>query len=149
MKRSSIFPAAGIGALLLIASPASSADDQEWTAIMDMAELTAFVSGRTMLMYKTRTQYYRPDGNMVEHFRSNDALLVRQRTLDDKARLCWHIFTIPDRVIDCSEIQRSSADPDRYRYKWINAQGAPPLELAGKPSKKMIDVLNEKAGLEQ
>ena len=63
--------------------------------------------------------------------------------------LCWHIFTIPDRVIDCAQIQRSSEDENKYRYKWMNAQGAPPLELVDKPTERMIEALNAKAGPRQ
>ena len=131
-------------AIMLAAGIPASGLAEEWTPITDVEEIRSMVTDRTMVMYQTRQQYHRRDGNMVEYFGENQSYIVRKWKLRDDGKFCWMIFTIPDRVVDCAAIQRG---PDgKLRYKWENAQGAPPLEHLEPTPASLIEALEEKAG---
>ena len=120
---------------------------QEWVRVESPDEVRSLVTNRTLVMYQSRQQYHRSDGNMVEYFAENNSYMVRKWAVNEDGLLCWMIFTIPDRVIDCSEIQRG---PDgAMRYKWKNAQGAPPLKVLEATPADLIDELDAKAGIVQ
>lgn len=96
-----------------------------WTPIEKAEEVKALVEGKPVLMYGSRTQLHRQDGNMVKHFEENDAYMVRKWTIDENARLCWMIFTKPEHVIDCAHIEMSQTDPVKYRFSWSNTTTKP------------------------
>ena len=129
--------------LLVLPLTAAAAAASEWKAHSDPAEVLDLVKG------KTRIQYYRADGNMIEHFSDYDSNTIRKWSVREDGRLCWYIFSMPERTIDFAAIQRSSEDTDVLRYKWENAQGEPPLEFAEQPTVEMIRALDKAAGPEE
>ncbi len=127
-------------------APAHSAD-LDWTVIDDPAEVRALFDGKTVLMYKTRPQFYRADGNLVEFFRSEDYYAVKKWTVNEAGQLCWVFHAIPDKVIDCAVISRNPDQPAMYGYNWVNLEyQRSPFEFIDGPTPKMVEELNKVAG---
>ena len=130
------------GAGLVFAEPV-------WTRIDNPDELRTLVAGRFLLMSTTRTLFHREDGNMIEHFAESDSYTVRKWTLDEDGKLCWSIHLKSDQVADCAYIEKSDADPVRYRYHWIDLGSKQPLEFAEGTREDIVDALNKAAGPSQ
>lgn len=130
----------------LITSATMTSAEPNWTRITAAEELKALLVGRFVVMYTDRIQFHRDDGNMIEHFAENDSLMFRRWTFEGDGKLCWRIFSKPDRVIDCTYIEKSDSDPVKYRYNWINAGSKPPLEFLEGTRAELIDALESEAG---
>jgi hypothetical protein len=120
--------------------------EPNWARITTPEELKTLLVGRFVVMYIDRTQFHRQDGNMIEHFAENDSFMIRRWSFDGEGKLCWRIFSKPDRVIDCTYIEKSDSDPVKYRYNWINAGSKPPLEFLEGTRAEMLDALESEAG---
>ena len=145
MERISLIgPAARANVAFLFLGSSVFAAAEEWVPIKDTNEIRSIVTERTLVMYKTRQQYHRRDGNMVEYFPENESYTIRKWDIRDDGVVCWMIFTLPDRVIDCAAIQRGPGGA--LRYKWENAQGAPPLEFMETTPPALLKELDAKAG---
>lgn len=122
----------------------SAAAGQDWKPVRDLGEVRTIVTGRTLLMYKTRQQFHRHDGNMIEYFLENHSFTVRKWSVREDGAICWKIFSKPDHVIDCAMLQRGEGEA--LRYKWENVQGAPPLEILETNPPELITELDAQAG---
>ena len=120
--------------------------EEEWTAFDDPAAVQRLFSGKTAILYKTWPQFYRADGNMVEYDKTNDLYTIRKWNVSDDAKLCWAIFSKPDRVIDCAVIARKSGDPNAFRYEWEHAAGKSPFEFIDAPTERMVEELEKASG---
>ena len=130
------------GAGLVFAEPV-------WTRIDNRDELRTLVAGRFLLMSTTRTLFHREDGKMIEYFAESDSYTVRKWTLDEDGKLCWSIHLKSDQVADCAYIEKSDAEPVRYRYHWIDPGSKQPLEFAEGTREDIVDALNKAAGPSQ
>ena len=131
---------------LLLTTVRAAMAQGDWVPITKPTELRKLFSGKTVQMYKTRIQYYRKDGKMIEYDSSYRSYLARKWTIDNAAKLCWKVFGNVDRIIDCATVFRNSASPTQFRFRWTNAKGASPVTVISGSTKKLIDALDKKAG---
>lgn len=124
--------------------PGAAVAAENWRPVSDPDEVRALIVARVLVTYKTRQQYHRSDGAMIVFFSDYESYAIRRWKVREDGKLCWMIFGDPGRLIDCAAIQRGSGGA--LRYKWENAQGAPPLETPDIDASHLIAELTAMAG---
>ena len=131
--------------LLLGLSAAGSQADQEWIAIKNPDEVRTLISGRA-IDGKHWVEYYRAVGNMAYLYRPEDSLVIRNWKVDDNGRLCSTVFSKPEFVVDCYELQRTKTEPVQYRG--THKMGVSRFVFLDEPPMRLRDAIREKAGAE-
>ncbi len=114
--------------------------DPTWTTISDPAELRQLVSGRA-LDGKYWKFYFRADGIMA--YSRNEFPSVRGWNITSDGRLCFHVYQLPDRVIDCQTVQRTDGESPQYRFASETSEF--PIQFS-EPDQKLIDAVSNRAG---
>jgi hypothetical protein len=117
-------------------------EHQEWMAIADPAELRELVSGQA-LDGRYWKFYFRADGKMA--YSKNDFISVREWSITDAGKLCYSVFSLPDRIIECHTVERTAELPATYRFKSETEEFV--IEFSA-PAKDLIDAVTERAGSE-
>jgi hypothetical protein len=117
-------------------------EHQEWVTIDNPRELRELVSGRA-LDGKYWKFYFRADGVMA--YSKNNFPSVREWNVSDDNKLCYSVFSLPDRIIHCHTIQRTRESPTLYRFE---SETEEYLIEFSTPAKDLVDAVNERAGPE-
>ena len=131
-----------IGAFTGALSSSAATGSDKWVDIDDPAEIRELITGRG-LDGKYWKYYFRADGIMA--YSRNDFPSVREWSITDDGRLCYAVYSLPDRIISCDRIQRSRQLPTEYRF--TTETGDFPIEFSD-PAQDLIDAVTERAGPE-
>ena len=91
--------------------------------------------------------YFRQDGNAAAHVggpHAADALAVRKWSISDDGKLCVAPFTVPDRIVDCYTVQRSSGSSPEFRYRSLT--GLHDFQVVDAIPKDLAAAIDAKAG---
>jgi hypothetical protein len=129
---------------LAVGTSASSLgdDDGEWVTIDNPVEIRELISGRA-LDGEYWKFYFRADG--VMGYTKNNFPSVRGWTITEDGRLCYSVYSMPERIIDCDRIQQTQGSPTSYRFK--SETNEFPIEFSA-PAQELIDAVTERAGPE-
>ncbi len=129
-----------LAVIALMPMPVVAQAEVPWTTISDSAELRQLVSGRA-LDGKYWKFYFRADGVMA--YSRNDFPSVRGWNITPDGRLCFHVYQMPDRVIDCQTVQRTDGEPPQYRFASETSDF--PIRFS-EPDQDLIDAVSNRAG---
>lgn len=115
---------------------------EQWETINDPEELRELVSGRA-LDGEYWKFYFRADGIMA--YSKNSFPSVRGWSITDDGRLCYSVYSLPNRIIDCHSIQRTGSSPAKYRFTSETEDF--PIEFSV-PARELMDAVKERAGPE-
>lgn len=141
MRTFSMAGAAVLAAALAASGPCAAAEE-EWTEVNDADQLRTLLEGKAM-DGNYWVFYFRQDGKMA--YLQDDYETVREWRVTEEGALCFNVYGMPDRIIECPEIQRSATDPDRYRIK--NKNGVHDFKIA-EPPKRAMDLIEAKTAAE-
>jgi len=125
--------------------PTHAQESQDWIQITDPAELTSFLSGKS-LGNEEYTDFYRSDGAMAYHNRDYDTIVVRKWVVKDNGQVCTYIYVKPDKLVECTTFARSIEHPDRYQMVFLGKNFVAKGQFYEEPPQLLVDAVNEKAG---
>ncbi len=99
-------------ALILSISLSKAQSDPKWNGVTDPNELDNLIRGKA-LDGMSWIFYFRGDGKLASsHY---DSMTVREWSITDEGEICYAVFSMPDKIIRCETIEKSTAAPPRYR----------------------------------
>ncbi|MCP5001942.1 MAG: hypothetical protein GY933_25225 [Hyphomicrobiales bacterium] len=151
MMRFRSIPLFIIIALAVFITNSLAKDDISWVQINDPAEIRKIFSDKTFMVRKSRTDFYRKDGNMISNNKSYglDTIAIRKWTIDGDGGVCLLVFSMPDKIIDCFKVHRNPQDPEHFRITYSSDGSVFLFRPIDGPSKRLSDSLNKKAGAER
>ncbi len=124
----------------LSSAPGDTTDD--WITIDNPDEIRELISGRA-LDGEYWKFYFRADG--VMGYSKNNFPSVRGWSITEDGKLCYSVYSMPDRIIDCDRIQRTQSSPATYRFKSETREF--PIRFSA-PAQDLIDAVAQRAGPE-
>jgi len=124
----------------------TSAIAEEWISIDNGDELLQVLSGKG-LDGGEFADYYRSDGAMGYINREYGTIVVRKWVVSDDGELCYYIYVMPEKLVDCVRFERSGIDHDLYRMTIISRGGFKmQARLTDAPEQALIDAIDNVAG---
>lgn len=113
---------------------------REWKKITDSNELRELIRDQ-VFDGKYWVFYFRQDGKMA--YLQNNFVSFREWNIKRGGELCMNVYEMPDRIIDCLTVYRSTTEPAKYRIDATTGKNIVDLRT---PSKELVDALTERAG---
>lgn len=126
--------------LAVAANSIQAQSSETWQLIENPNEISELIKGKA-LGGKDWIFYFRSDGKVASM--QYDSITVREWSITQSGKVCYAVFSMPDKIIRCETIENTNSSPQRYRM--VNEYGVFEFEVKNPPT-DLVNAIVEKAG---